>query len=427
MRRGHRGARLAVTALTIAMAAGACGRDSSGQEEGRRDRRLEARVTELLPRIEELSRLEAREVPAVRRSRRETLEAYLLERLDAEYPGKKLENVAQAYKSFGLIPDTVDLRRLLVELLLEQAVGYYDPVRDVLFIREEAPRALFDAVIVHELVHALQDQHSDLDSLLKSTEVNDARSARQAAVEGHATVVMFAYQSGEASGTPVSVNDLPELGPDMAASMADPASFPRLASAPAIVREPLLFAYLGGARFVQRLWRSRAEQPPPLGVWLPESTEQLIHTEKLLDQRDPPTRLSLSEPGDAWESRYESDLGELELRIYFTQHLRDRQTAEDAAAGWDGDIYALLARGDELALVWYTAWDSEHDALEFEAAYRRAFAARFETSVDRLVGRGRQTRVERMTVAGTPVVRVIETPAGVEVSQPPAVRLRAGS
>ncbi len=193
------------------------------------------------------------------------------------------------------------------------------------------------------------------------------------------------------------------------------------------MREPLLFAYLGGARFVQRLWRSRAERPAPLGEWLPESTEQLIHTEKLLDQRDPPTSLGLSEPGAGWRSRYESDLGELELRIYFNQHLRDRQTAEQAAAGWDGDVYALLARGDELALVWYTAWDSERDALEFEEAYRRVFAARFGASVDRLVGRGWQARVERMTVSGTPVVRVIETPAGAELSQPPALSLRPGS
>ncbi len=425
MSRDSQGVRLVLAGLVL-LTATACGNGASGQEEGRRDTKLEARVTDLLPQIEELARLEAREVPAVRRSSRETLEAYLVERLDAEYPGDTLENLAQAYKSFGLIPDTVSLRRLLVELLLEQAVGYYDPARDVLFIRKEAPKELLDAVIVHELVHALQDQRSDLDSLLRSTTVNDTRSARQAALEGHATVVMLAYQAGTVSGTQVSVDQLPELGPEMAAALADPASFPRLAEAPAIVKEPLLFAYLGGGRFVQRLWRRRAERPAPLGEWLPESTEQLIHTEKLLAQRDRPTALSLSPPSDGWQVRYASDLGELELQIYFNEHLGQRRAAERAAAGWDGDAYALLSRDGALALVWYTAWDSENDAREFEDAYRRVFAVRFEASADRLVGREREARIERMTISGTPMVRVIETPTGVELNEPPEVRLRSG-
>ncbi len=114
------------------------------------------------------------------------------------------------------------------------------------------------------------------------------------------------------------------------------------------------------------------------------------------------------------------------MRVYFNEHLGQRRAAEQAAAGWDGDAYALLSREDEWALVWYTAWDSERDAAEFEAAYRRVFAARFEASDDRLVGRARQGRVERMTIRGTPVVRVIETPAGVELTRPPEVRLRPG-
>ncbi len=425
MSRSRQSIRIVRVGLLL-LTAMACGDGASGQDEAWRDTELEARVSELLPRIEELSRLEARKLPAVRRADRETLEAYLVERLDSEYPGDTLENLAQAYKSFGLIPDTVDLRRLLIDLLLEQAVGYYDPAREVLFVRREAPKDLLDAVIVHELVHALQDQRTDLDSLLRSTTVNDVRSAWQAALEGHATVVMVAYQAGAASKTEVAVDQLPELGPEMAAALADPADYPRLAAAPAIVREPLLFAYLGGARFIQRLWRRNDDRPAPLGEWLPESTEQLIHTEKLLDRRDRPTLLSLSPPGDGWQVRYASDLGELELQIYFTEHLGNRRAAERAAAGWDGDAYALLARDGALALVWYTAWDSENDAREFEDAYRRAFAARFEASADRLVGRERQARIERMTISGTPMVRVIETPTGVELNQPPEVRLRSG-
>jgi hypothetical protein len=37
------------------------------------------------------------------------------------------------------------------------------------------------------------------------------------------------------------------------------------------------------------------------------------------------------------------------------------------------------------------------------------------------VGEGRQTRVERLTVQGMPLVRVLETGAGIELETPPDV------
>lgn len=400
----------------------ACGASSAGQELGRRDPELERRVQQLLPRIEALAHLAAQETPAVRRSSSATLEAYLIERLEAEYPGDTLEDLAAAYRAFGLLSDTLDLRKLLVDLMLEQTVGFYDPGRDVLFIREGASDPLLDVVIVHELVHAVQDQHVDLDSLIQSTASNDARTALQAAMEGHATAAMMVYQMSEFSGRSVTLEDLPELGPGLTDAVAGASQFPRLAAAPPIVREPLLFAYLGGVRFVQRLWRTERDKPPPIGQWLPQSTEQLLHTERLLETRDPPVRMKVEAPNGDWTVRYAQDLGELETRIYFQVHLGDQAAAERAAAGWDGDAYALLRRGSEHALVWYTVWDSEADAEEFVTAYRRAFQARF--GVPGLTAATLSADVDRLTVADMPAVRVIERPAGTQL-QPPGVTLGA--
>jgi hypothetical protein len=406
----------------------ACGRSSEGQENGR-DAELERKVEELMPQIEGLAGLQAKQTPAVRRASAETLETYLLSRLDSEYPGDTLENLAEAYRAFGLIPDTVDIRRLLVDLLLEQAIGYYDPARNVLFIRDEASGVMLDAVIVHELVHALQDQHADLDSLTHAVTSNDARSAIQAAVEGHATVAMFAQQLSVTTGAPTSIDQLPELGPEMAAAMADPSQFPLLAQAPAIVRDPLLFAYLGGARYIQRLWKTQPGTPSPLGEWLPESTEQLLHTDRILSERDRPTPLTISGLPRGWELVYGWDLGELEMTIFFEEHLGDRRLAAAAAAGWDGDAYVLLARGGDQALVWYSVWDTEADADEFAEAYRAVFAARFGGAGPGPVftGGDRQARIERLTVSGRAAVRVVESRRGLELDAvPEAVAGRGG-
>src|SRR4029079_7932659 len=76
-----------------------------------------------------------------------------------------------ALKAFGLIPSDLDLARFFPDLLTEQLDGFYDTRRKVLvLVRQEAgPTAaggaataiagrMEEAVLVHELTHALQDQ-----------------------------------------------------------------------------------------------------------------------------------------------------------------------------------------------------------------------------------------------------------------------------
>jgi hypothetical protein len=135
--------------------------------------------------------------------------------------------------------------------------------------------------------------------------------------------------------------------------------------------------------------------------------------------------LQLAEPPDGWRVEYADDLGQLELQVYFREHLGNSTLADRAASGWDGDAYALLGRDGEQALVWYTAWDSLLDADEFVDAYRAAFAARFggEATAGDLVASQRRARVDQLTVSGKPVVRVVETAPDVTLGEPPGVRV----
>ena len=69
---------------------------------------------------------------------------------------------ATAYRLLGLLPDTLDLRAFLLDLLTEQVAGYYDPKTKVLYVVDDASAEMRDITITHELMHALQDQHTDL-------------------------------------------------------------------------------------------------------------------------------------------------------------------------------------------------------------------------------------------------------------------------
>jgi hypothetical protein len=49
-----------------------------------------------------------------------------------------------------------------------------------------------------------------------------------------------------------------------------------------------------------------------------------------------------------------------------------RHGGRNAAAGWDGDRYAVFeGPHDRLGLVWFTTWDSDDDAREFARGYIR--------------------------------------------------------
>lgn len=418
--------RLTGLSLLLATASVACAQTSASQEGGRRDPELEARVKELLPEIEKVADLSATRVPEVRVADAATLESYLIQRIDEAYPDGGLDKLTRAYEAFGLLPADLDLRSLMISLVLEQTLGYYDPARDVLFIREEVPDAAVEQVMVHELVHALQDQYVDLDSLLRGRKGNDARAAAQAAIEGHATLAMLMYELQQVTGGRVSAEQLTQILSEMALAAADAAGMEELFAAPRIVRETLLFPYFGGARYVQRIWKAEGGQfaPAPFGRWLPQSTEQVLHADRMLGEPDRPGSIEIAAPRDGWSVEYANDLGELEIRIYFEEHLGDRVTAIRAAAGWHADGYALLEKNGARALVWYTAWDSGTDAEEFVRAYRRAFEARFGSNDGDLQAENLSASVEQLMLAGIPSVRVVEIPAGASLGRIPGATLQ---
>ena len=82
-------------------------------------------------------------------------------------------------------------------LLEAQTGGYYDPQRDTFYVADWMDPAEQSDAIIHELTHALQDQHFRLDDFTQRIRGNtDAMLARSALVEGEAVWVGLAYASG---------------------------------------------------------------------------------------------------------------------------------------------------------------------------------------------------------------------------------------
>ena len=67
----------------------------------------------------------------------------LLERrFNDELPESELTGMERAYKAFGLVPASMDLRKFMLELLTEQVAGYYDPKAKTLYVVEGGDEAV---------------------------------------------------------------------------------------------------------------------------------------------------------------------------------------------------------------------------------------------------------------------------------------------
>jgi hypothetical protein len=396
--------------LLSCMTATACrGQDRNAAATGSDvDPALIAVVDSLMPKLEVLAGLKKLKPVTLSEQSREDLRKYVEARLNEELPPRELDGIRRTYVALGLIPDTLDIKTLLLDLYQEQVAGYYDPSTDKFYLVKGTPVGMLRPVLAHELVHALQDQHVNLDSLVSRERGNDRQTAAQAAIEGHATLVMFALLTQEASGRTLSPADMPDISAQLAPALdAQNSQFPVFRRAPRIIRETMVFPYVGGAGFMQKLWHANAAKgfAAPMGTLLPQSTEQVLHGDtKFIGTRDEPTEIRFANAKDVV---YENTLGELEVGIMLQEHVGTKT----AASGWDGDRFQLLSNG---TLTWVSVWDDKSSADRFAAAYRQVADRRKTRSI----------KVDRVVVSGREGVVIHDAPAGTELpAAAPIVRI----
>ncbi|HZO20453.1 MAG TPA: hypothetical protein VFB46_15795 [Gemmatimonadaceae bacterium] len=416
----RRSAALLVVGSTLLVSA--CDRQERRQLEG-----PYAKVAaDAIPRIEKVTGLTFKADPKIEQRSKDEVRSFLERRFREELPDEEIAGTRTAYLRLGLIPDTLDLRAFMLDLLTEQVVGYYDPSTKVLYVVKEAAPEQVSTIISHELVHALQDQYMSLDSLQHLRGDNDRQVAAQAVIEGQATIVQIQAALGGAdlaTAFPGGWDRVREVIRESSSAM------PVFATAPRIIQETLIFPYLSGADFVRTYQQLRPGEAPYAD--LPRSTEQIMHTRAYFNDRDTPTQVTLPAPRIG-RSRYQNNLGEFETRLFLYEHIRDQGAAVRGAAGWDGDRYMVVAtpRGD--ALVWVTVWDTPVDAAEFTEAVDRALGRRFARERVRDVEGGRvypagerEVTVWGGDVGGKAVVVYTDAPSGTgQLVAPPSIKLQ---
>ncbi len=328
-------------------------------------------------------------------TKRKDMKALMLKEIDEDITPAEFRTNELALKAFGLLPRDFDLRETLAQVYSEEVAAFYDPKTKTMHLIEEpksevkkAPSFLerlfgkkeaFDkdenkTVIAHELTHALADQNYDIDAMQKAAKIDDDRQlALSALIEGEATLTMFGTSIDDWDGD--EIIRYPAASLEWTFNLMTPVlsfmgSGKALRNAPPIITESMTFPYFQGMVYCAKLtneggWAAidQAYRNPPL------STEQILHPEKYAAKPDLPTVIDLGplKPGEGWKEVGRNVLGELQLLVMLKKH-----GGKAAAAGWDGDRYAVFeGTRNRLGLVWLSTWDSEDDAREFAQAYVR--------------------------------------------------------
>ena len=341
-------------------------------------------VRRIKPAVEQLRGLAfLRDVP-VKLVDKKTAQAYFKSRAETFWPKERARSEQRLLIALGLLPKGYDIRDGLFDLLEDQVAGYYDPTTKTFFVLSDMPRQSAPLIIAHELTHALDDQHYDIDGLLaRFKDDDDRQGAVSAVVEGSGTLVMTTYLVREVKAGRMTMDAVAAMQSSDAGRMVS------LGASPAWLQRSLLAPYVVGQGFLVRgnllalaAWTGGGDVDQAFRD-MPASFEQILHPEKYWDgtKRDRPTPLRLGDlsakVGDGYTLALSGSLGELGMAVMTGLGGVDNQSpsmgllaswTNEAATGWDGDRYQLYTRGDHDVAVLATAWDTEKDAQEFVAA-----------------------------------------------------------
>jgi hypothetical protein len=315
-----------------------------------------------------------------------TARVHFKARAEKYWPEARVKIDQKVYAQLGLLPPGTDILKTLLDMLEEQAGGYYDPDSDTFYVLGDMPRSMAPLIMAHELTHALDDQHFDIDGLLGKVENDDDRqTALGSVVEGSGTLVMSVYSLREIGAGRMTLDSLMEF------QQTEAGRAEKLKNAPVLLQRSLVAPYVLGQSFLLRGQLmgmmagvkgedlDRAFRDPPA------SCEQILHPEKYwdADDRDAPKPVPLRDLsaalGRGWTLAARGTIGELVLAILVGADRLNLQGMElamasawtnAAASGWGGDLYHHYVNGDQAVTVLATVWDSPADAQEFETGLR---------------------------------------------------------
>lgn len=301
---------------------------------------------------------------------REKLKEFLQTRIDETVKPEEVRVEELTLKLFGFVPENYNLKESTVRLLTEQAAAFYDYRKKKMFLLESAPEISQRFVLVHELAHALADQHFQLEKYIQQGRNDDSATARMAVMEGQAQWLMYelmAKKTGQSLKTDKSMVRM-----FVNASSTGLSQYPELSGAPLYIRESLLFPYTRGLLFQQAVVEKMGDagfaavfRKPP------QSTREILHPELYFDAQKQAKVKAPSVPNSGrYSEAVEGELGEFDLYVLLKQFVNE-ETADKLSPHWRAGQYRILEHKENKhpLLAFAVQFDTKESAEEFRGLY----------------------------------------------------------
>ncbi len=320
---------------------------------------LLAQIDELIETTEELRELDFLEPPTVTIVTDEELASRVREQIEEELKPDDLARDTALMVLLGLVNPDLDLLTLYSDLYSEQVAGYYDgELAEMVVPAGTELSGLQKVTLVHELTHALTDQHFAFDEVIEQLDDEDRfdeLSALQAVIEGDASFTELLYV------TELSTEEKIEI---VTESLDQDTTV--FSQTPRFIQDLLFFPYIEGADFVESLWSSETGFDLVNAAYVdpPVTTEQIYHPAAFRRGEEALPVVLPDTPLVGYEVEEEAVWGEVSFRVMLDQGLATPAAAEQAAEGWGGDHYRVLWDGEEVVYVLVYVGDTAGDAIE---------------------------------------------------------------
>ena len=292
-------------------------------------------------------------------------------RMKEEQDPREIRGEVLFLKLFGLVPDDFDYEKTVLDLLSEQAWALYDFKRKTLYLSDWAPPDAREFALLHELVHAIDDQNFNLMKYVEGAKESEQQLARLAAIEGQASWVMTEWAMRQ-SGRSLVGNRLLAIA-TASATRVEASQFPVYESTPLYFRETLIFPYTDGLMFQHDMIdRFGTEGLKRVFRLPPQNTQQVLQPDLYLEGLSPELpELPPIELPKGFKAVYDGTFGQLDHRILLEHHLGDAHRG-DLLDKWRGSQFEVFERRrtGESALRYAVRWEDTDAAREYYHLYR---------------------------------------------------------
>lgn len=334
---------------------------------------------------------------------REQLKAQLEDMIKEDFKPDEYARDLKILRRLGLLTAEEDPLEMTKRFLEQGIAGFYNPKTKRLYIIDGLSVEAQRPTMLHELVHALEDQYIDLEARQKAVEKDgDRLFALKCTIEGSAERARAIYEKAHP--------DIAKLSQQEQSKGQNMEELGRiLKSTPAFLFVPSLLHYQMGPALVTRY--VGADYPGGIAKMYagdaPTTSEQCVHPGRFVtDHRDLPRGIEwpgqlADAAGPGWKGLEAQPTGELDFVLWMSHWLgknqgrlsmadasTGRMWARDAGVageGWDGMKTQVFEKdGVPTGVALASAWDSHKDAVEagdaIETALRGQFGDAFETA-----------------------------------------------